>query len=98
MRCAPLVSMYILAQAMAGPSAAEVTPLYFRVEVAQALTFHETKNVVTEAIFERVSNIYLIENDIDVQRPLTHRGVNSLIVVKTRNMLEPIEISVFNIM
>ncbi|KAI2642646.1 hypothetical protein GGS21DRAFT_184157 [Xylaria nigripes] len=56
-------------------------------EIARAPTLEEAKGTIMRAICRKVSDIFLIEDEIDIQKSLANYGVDSLVVVEIRNML-----------
>lgn len=98
-RFAPL-QLHELEQTEAGSAIADVAPSNVGAEIARSSSFEEAQNIVVEAVCKKVRDIFLLEDEINVKVPLTHYGVDSLVVIEIRNMLAlvaGIEMSVFDI-
>ncbi|KAI0912850.1 hypothetical protein F4823DRAFT_632847 [Ustulina deusta] len=86
--------------AVSGSKSTEAPTTDIGLEIAKAPTFEEARDIIIRAICKKVRDIFLIEDEIDIQKSLTHYGVDSLVVVEIRNMLALVagaDMSVFDI-
>lgn len=84
-------------------SAQQATGSKLGVGISEASALEEAAGIVSDAICKKIRNIFSLpeEEEIDVREPLTHYGVDSLVVVEIRNMLAleaGAEMSVFDMM